>query len=165
MKKGEKVFFIAIGLLAIVLLVWRGGQVSEQQDVPDQGIPFYSDAPKAQQDIGAKLVRKFNCRECHTLWFVRDMTQSVPAPALDGMGSLRDESWLYDYFSAQDPQSIVPSRLKAKYRMPSYAHASEEERRQLAAYISSLKVEDWYLEETRKAAYEKLTGKIYEGHE
>jgi len=27
--------------------------------------------------------------------------------------------------------------------------------------MASLKVEDWYLEETKKRAYEKLTGKEY----
>ena len=78
------------------------------------------------------------------------------------MGSLRDEEWLYTYFSAEDPQSIVPSRLKLKYRMPSFAKIPDADRRMLAKYISSLKVEDWYLEETKKSAYEKLTGQDYQ---
>ena len=42
--------------------------------------------------------------------------------------------------------------------MPSYAHLPEQERRLLAQYMASLKVEDWYLEATKKAEYEKLTG-------
>jgi sulfur-oxidizing protein SoxX len=42
--------------------------------------------------------------------------------------------------------------------MPSYAHLSENERRLLARYMASLRVQDWYLEETRKAEHEKLTG-------
>jgi len=92
------------------------------------------------------------------LWTVRDLIKAVPAPILDGIGSLHDESWFYQYFSAVNPQSILPSRLKAEYRMPSYAHLSENERRLLARYMASLKVQDWYLEETRKAEHEKLTG-------
>ena len=87
--------------------------------------------------------------------------QAVPAPSLDGMGSIRDEAWLYAYFSAEDPQSIVPSRLKPRFRMPSFATMPEEDRRILAKYIASLKVKDWYLQETKKSAYEKLTGKEY----
>lgn len=45
--------------------------------------------------------------------------------------------------------------------MPSYAHLPEQDRKVLAAYMASLKVKDWYLEETKKAEYEKLTGKDY----
>ena len=88
--------------------------------------------------------------------------QAVPAPSLDGMGSLRDEEWLFKYFSAEDPQSILPSRLKERFRMPSFAAIPEADRRMLAKYVSSLKVEDWYLEEVRKAEFEKLTGKEYQ---
>ena len=87
--------------------------------------------------------------------------QAVPSPSLDGMGSLRTETWLFDYFSAEDPQSILPSRLKQRFSMPSFAGLPESERRLLAVYVASLKVEDWYLKETRKAEYEKLTGEEY----
>jgi len=31
----------------------------------------------------------------------------------------------------------------------------------LAKYFASLKVKDWYLQETKAAEYKKLTGKIY----
>lgn len=85
--------------------------------------------------------------------------QSVPAPPLDGIGTLKTEAWLYDYFSAENPQSILPSRLKPQYRMPSLAKLTEAERRDLAAYMASLKVEDWYLEETKKAEHDALFGK------
>ena len=87
---------------------------------------------------------------------------SVPAPALDGIGAIRSEEWLYDYLSAENPQNILPTRLSSTYKMPSFAHLPEEDRRTLAAYLASLQVEDWYLEETRKAEYEKLTGKKYQ---
>ena len=90
------------------------------------------------------------------------MMQHVPAPALDGIGAIRDEKWLFNYFSAQDPGTILPSRLKKEYRMPSYAFLPEEDRRVLAKYMSSLKVKDWYLKETKKSEYEKLTGKKFQ---
>ena len=48
--------------------------------------------------------------------------------------------------------------LKQEYRMPSYAGMPENERHTLASYLASLKVRDWYLEQTRQAEYEKLTG-------
>jgi flagellar motor switch protein FliG len=92
---------------------------------------------------------------------MKDMLQSVPAPMIDGIGSLRSEAWLYDYLSSTNPQAIIPSRLKPEYRMPSYASLSDRDRRTLASYIASLKVQDWYLEQTKKAEYEKLTGMEY----
>jgi sulfur-oxidizing protein SoxX len=46
--------------------------------------------------------------------------------------------------------------------MPSFAEIPDEDRKMLARYISSLKVRDWYLEESKKSAYEKLTGKEYQ---
>jgi hypothetical protein len=84
--------------------------------------------------------------------------RNVPAPALDGMGSLRDRDWLYNYFSAENPQAILPSRLKKEYQMPSYADLDEDKRLLLTDYIFSLKVKDWYLDETRAAECRKLTG-------
>jgi hypothetical protein len=45
--------------------------------------------------------------------------------------------------------------------MPSFSDIPEEDRRMLAKYIASLKVKDWYLEEAKKARYEKLTGKEF----
>jgi flagellar motor switch protein FliG len=86
------------------------------------------------------------------------MMATVPAPALDGIGMLRDEEWLYDYLSAVDPQQILPSRLRKEFKMPSYANLTEEDRRTLSAYLASLKVENWYLEEVKKAEHKKLTG-------
>ncbi|MDX1251419.1 MAG: cytochrome c [Gammaproteobacteria bacterium] len=163
MRKGEKGILALIAVLSIVLAgtkIWQGGNEKEGED---RGIPFYSTADTKLKTAGSDLYHRLKCRECHALWGSRDMTANVPAPALDGMGSLKDEKWLYAYFSAQDPQAIVPSRLKKSYRMPSYAHLSEQERQTLAAYVASLKVQDWYLEETRKAEYEKLTGKPYPG--
>ncbi|MEO7558320.1 MAG: c-type cytochrome [Gammaproteobacteria bacterium] len=127
----------------------------------DPGIPFYSTASPALSRAGSDIYRSLRCKDCHSLWTVRNMLEFVPAPALDGIGSLRNEAWFYAYFSAQNPQSILPTRLKQEYQMPSYAHLPEQDRRVLAAYMASLKVKDWYLEETKKAEYEKLTGKDY----
>lgn len=160
MRTGEKWIWsliAAIALWAVGKTLW---QLGTQQE-PDPGIPFYSTATPEITRAGSDLYRQLNCKNCHTLWTMRNMLESVPAPALDGIGSLRDETWFYNYFSAPDPQSILPSRLKQQYRMPSYAHLPEHERRVLAAYMAGLKVQDWYLEETRKAEYEKLTGKDY----
>ena len=124
----------------------------------DEEIPFYSDASPEIRQAGGRVYSKYQCKRCHSLWTVRDIMQSVPAPALDGIGSLRDAQWLERYLSATNPQSILPSRLKKEYRMPSYHDMPEEERRVLVAYLASLKVKDWYLEETRRAECVKLTG-------
>ncbi len=161
MKKGEKLIFALIGLIAVVSVVYQGWQVANVTE-EDPGIPYYSTASNELSDKAGKLIRKHSCRECHKIFFLNDLTQNVPSPSLDGIGSLRTEEWLYNYFSAENPQEIVPSRLKQRFQMPSLAHLSEEDRRVLAAYMASLKVEDWYLEETRKAAYEKRTGKEYQ---
>ncbi len=163
MKRGE---WAVLALIALMV----GGVVTRNllvADGPasgaakDRGIPFYTTASPELARAGSDLVRQNQCRQCHSLWSVRDMMQAVPSPPLDGIGSLRDEAWLYQYFSASNPQSILPSRLKPEYRMPSYQDLSEADRRTLARYVASLKVQDWYLEETRKTEFEKLTGKDY----
>jgi len=161
MRKGEKIFFFALGGLAIVLVSYKSWMVANDTE-EDPGIPFYTTATQDVQKQASKLIRDLKCRECHTLWGTRDMTANVPSPPLDGLGSLRTEDWFFKYFSAENPQDILPSRLKLKYRMPSYAHLNETERKVLANYMASLKVEDWYLEEVKKKEYEKLTGKTYQ---
>jgi hypothetical protein len=42
--------------------------------------------------------------------------------------------------------------------MPSYANMPEADRRLLANYLASLKVKDWYLEQTKNEEHDKLTG-------
>ncbi len=160
MRKGEKGILLVIAGLAVVLMGNKLWQVSGETE-KDPGIPFYSTASPELLRAGSDLYRQLNCKSCHSLWSIRDMTANVPAPVLDGIGSLRDEEWFYSYFSAENPQTILPSRLKQVYRMPSYAGLTEAERKTLAAYMASLKVMDWYLEETKKSEYEKLTGKPY----
>jgi len=160
MKKGEKGILVGISVFVVVVMLVRGWMISQEEE-KDPGIPFYTTSTPEFATKASVLYRKYDCRDCHALWGLRNIMQAVPAPSLDGMGSLRDEEWLYSYFSAEDPQSIIPSRLKARFRMPSFASIPEVDRRMLAKYISSLKVEDWYLEETKKTAYEKLTGKEY----
>lgn len=160
MRKGEKGVLVVIAVVVIIAMGKNIWHLSTQKEV-DPGIPFYSIASPALTRAGSDLYRSLGCKNCHSLWTVRNMFESVPAPALDGIGSLRDEPWFFAYFSAQSPQSILPSRLKREYKMPSYAHLPEQDRRVLAAYMASLRVQDWYLENTRKAEYEKLTGKDY----
>jgi len=161
MRKGEK---LIIGLMAASVALLVVVKVINKEDVTeeDPGIPFYSTASQEVTSAASRIIRHNKCKECHSLWATRDMTISVPAPALDGMGMFRDEEWLYNYFSAENPQKMLETRLKPQYRMPSFSYLSEQERRNLANYIASLKVEDWYLEETKKARYEKLTGKDYD---
>jgi cytochrome c553 len=160
MRKGEKGIFIAMGVSIAILAAIKFYQTSKETE-PDPGIPYFSTASKELTAEAARIMKDGDCKACHSLWGTRDFMQAVPAPPLDGMGYFRDEEWLYSYFSAEDPQSILPTRLKPEYRQPSFAHFSEQDRRALAKYIASLQVEDWYLEETKKRRYEKLTGKKY----
>lgn len=159
MRTGEKWI---LGIMAAIVLGTMGKNVWQlNTEEPDPGIPFYSTATPELARMGSDLYRNLNCKNCHSLWSVRNLFEFVPAPALDGIGSLRSKEWFYSYFSAKNPQSILPSRLKQEYQMPSYAHLPEQNRLILAAYMASLKVEDWYLMETKKAEYEKLTGQTY----
>ncbi|MDR2195797.1 MAG: cytochrome c [Gallionellaceae bacterium] len=155
MKRGEKVVLVAIALIVVGLMVLNYSRSAREE--PDKGIPYYSIASEELKRAGWDIYRQQNCKACHSLLTLRDMTQRVPAPALDGIGSLRTEDWLYQYFSAPNPQEILPSRLNPEYRMPSYVSLPEQDRRTLAAYMASLKVEDWYLEDTRKAIDEAWT--------
>lgn len=160
MRKGEKGIFIAMGFSILILVAIKFYQSSEQTE-PDPGIPYFSTASKELTAQAARIMKEGECKSCHSLWGTRDMLQAVPAPPLDGMGYFRDEEWLFQYFSSENPQDILPSRLKPEYRQPSFASMSENDRKALAKYIASLQVEDWYLEETKKRRYEKLTGKDY----
>lgn len=162
MRKGEKGILAAIAVIVLAFTGINAYRKSQETEL-DKGIPFHSTASKQLQEQGAKLYHQLSCRDCHTLWGIRNPMQAVPAPSLDGIGSLRDEDWLFEYLSAEDPKRILPSRLKAEYQMPSYADLPEDKRRTLAAFLASLKVEDWYLDEVKKSEYEKLTGETYQG--
>lgn len=157
MRRGEKTILILTLVVVVGLMSWNFHRQREGT-ANDSSIPFYSDAsPELSQEAG-ELIRQHDCRSCHTLWTLRDMLRAVPAPALDGIGSLRDQVWLFAYLSAPTPQEILPSRLKKEFQMPSYASLPEDERRILAEYLASLKVKDWYLPETRAAECRALTG-------
>ncbi|MDX8409709.1 MAG: cytochrome c [Mariprofundales bacterium] len=158
MKRGEWMIAGAIALVVVVAVVKGVVSPPAASQKETDKIPFYSIAPHGLEVEASDLYRNLGCRDCHSLWGVRNIMQFVPAPMLDGVGSWRSEQWLYDYFSADDPQKIIPSRLKKKYRMPSYAHLPEDVRHTLARYFSGLKVKDWYLDAARAAEYEKLTG-------
>ncbi|KXW55551.1 c-type cytochrome [Ferrovum sp. PN-J185] len=160
MRRGEKIVY-AIMAVVIVSVMARNFINIETQKQPDQGIPFYTTANHQLMQEASLIYKEQDCKQCHSLWTVKNMMETIPAPALDGIGSIRSEEWFYNYFSAKVPQDILPSRLKKEYRMPSYASLSEHDRRLLAQYMASLKVKDWYLEQTKKMEYEKLTGKVY----
>lgn len=158
MKRGEK------AVLALIGAVLATGVVRSMLHVEgkhDREIPFYTTASREVSIKATEIYNRNGCSECHSLWTMKDILESVPAPILDGIGSLRTESWLYAYLSSPDPQSILPTRLKKRWSMPSYASMPDDERHLLAQYLASLKVKDWYLEQTRKMEYEKLTGKVY----
>ncbi len=147
--------FVGVLLFAVIQsILYPSGP-----DTSEQGLPYYSTADAALTRSGSELYKKLQCRNCHKIWAVKNLYETIPAPNLDGIGSLRTEAWLYLYFSSENPQSMLPTRLKEKFKMPSYAKLSEQDRRLLTAYFSSLKVRGWYLDETRKAEQKKLTGK------
>lgn len=128
----------------------------------DRGIPFYSTLSQNEGKRALGLIRDNRCKDCHSLWGGEaSMMRSVPAPRLDGIGSIRDEAWFYRYLSAANPQSILPTRLKKEFRMPSYASMPDVDRKEIAKYLASLKVKNWYLMQTKKSEYEKLTGNPY----
>jgi len=160
MRRGEVVILATIGVVVAGLMVRNAISLHSARQ-RDPGIPFFSTADPALARQAGDIYRANNCRQCHSLWTVKSAFESVPAPALDGIGSLRSEDWFYRYFSAANPQGILPSRLKPEYRMPSFADLPDGERRVLAKYMASLKVKDWYLDSARAAEYEKLTGKEY----
>lgn len=161
LRTGEKGIYALIAVVVIGFGLYNYIELQKHPVSEDPGIPFYSTANHTMALAATAIIRREGCRKCHTLWAVRDIIQHVPSPSLDGMGSLHTEAWLYDYFSTTNPQSIVPSRLKPKYRMPSYASLPDHERRILAQYVASLKVKPWYLKEVKKKEYEKLTGHPY----
>jgi len=158
MKRGEKV---VLALIAIVLVAGVVRSLLHVEGEHDRDIPFYSTATRDVAIKAMDIYHNNGCKECHSLWTMKDILETVPAPMLDGIGTLRTETWLYDYLSAPNPQAVIPSRLKKQWRMPSYASLPEGDRRLLAQYLASLKVKDWYLEQTKKSEYEKLTGKAY----
>ena len=156
MRTGEKVTLWVMGVLVVGVMLKN--TFLPYTNEKDRTIPYYSDASKLDQQIGIDIVRDQGCRSCHSLMTVKNIMNSVPAPILDGLGSLHTEQWFFEYFSATNPQAILPSRLKPEYRMPSYALLPELQRHQLAHDMASLKVKEWYLEETKKAEQVKLTG-------
>ncbi|MDH5231815.1 MAG: cytochrome c [Gammaproteobacteria bacterium] len=164
MRKGEK-NIILIMVVSVVSLVGVKFYQNAGETEEDPGIPYYTTATPELTSAAATLLHKHNCQECHSLWATRDFTIAVPAPALDGEGSFRDRDWLAQYFDAAVPQDILPTRLKPQYRHPSYAHLSDEDKTTLTDYMFSLKVEDWYREQTEKRRFEKLTGKKWAANE
>lgn len=158
MKRGEKAILALIGVFLVVGVIRSMLHVEGKHD---REIPFYTTATHDLSVKGMAIYNKNGCSVCHSLWTMKDILESVPAPMLDGIGSLRSEAWLYAYLSSPDPQSILPTRLKKQWSMPSYASMPDGDRHLMAQYLASLRVKDWYLEQTKKSEYEKLTGKEY----
>ncbi|MBI1195340.1 MAG: c-type cytochrome [Gammaproteobacteria bacterium] len=157
MRKGEK--FILLGIAAVVLTLMAKNAVHQENvKEDDMEIPFYTTASTQLNRDAMAVYHKYQCKSCHSLWTVKDMLRTVPAPALDGIGSLRSREWLAEYLAAKDPQKILSSRLKAEFRMPSYADMPPGERNMLVDYLASLRVKDWYLDELKQSECKKLKG-------
>jgi len=109
MKRGEKAVLAIIGLVVALGVLRSLLHVEEQHD---RDIPFYSTASSEVASKAMDIYRSNNCKNCHSLWTLKNMLESVPAPMLDGIGSIRTEAWLYEYLSIENPQSVLPSRLK-----------------------------------------------------
>src|SRR3569833_3896912 len=109
LRAGEKGILIFIAILVIGMMGYQAmrGIVGEK----DPGIPFYTTATPELKHQAESLYIRLGCSECHALWMVRSMMESVPATALDGIGSLRDEQWFYAYFFAELLQSVLLSWL------------------------------------------------------
>lgn len=164
LRSGEKGILIVMAVIVLSLMARNFWDI-ETSKAKDKGIPYYTTATPQVSREAMRIYQQNDCSKCHSLWAVRDILRAdVPAPKLDGIGSIRPgEAWFYRYFSAANPQAILPSRLKKRWRMPSYSEMSDHDRKILAKYMASLKVKKWYLEATRKSEYEKLTGKPYHG--
>jgi len=150
---------ILLLVLALVVAIVQSVMHPAKVDISEQGLPFYSTAGAALTRSGSELYKELQCRSCHTIWGVKSIYETVPAPSLDGIGSWRSEEWLFAYFSSENPQAMLPTRLKAKYKMPSYASLTMTERDILAKYFANMKVRSWYLPEAQKAEQKKLHGK------
>ncbi len=160
MRAGEKGIAVAMVISVVIVAVLKFKNAEEVNEV-EMDIPFISDASPELTAKAGEIIRVYNCRECHFLWGIRDLDKAVPAPPLDGVGEFRDEPWLFNYLSQETPQDVLATRLKPQYRMPSYAHLSDDERKTIARYLATLKVKDWYLPDAKKKRYEKLTGNDY----
>jgi len=157
MRSGEKLILLIMSAVVILLMV-RNWQHRDDVIGEEKELPFYTTASLDLNRKAMSVYRKYGCKECHSLWTVKDMMQTVPAPALDGIGSLRDREWLATYLASPEPQEMLPSRLKREFRMPSYAGMPEEERDLLVSYLASLQVKDWYLDTLKQSECKKLTG-------
>ena len=74
----------------------------------------------------------------------------MPAPALDGIGSLRSENWFYEYFSVAGPAVHLAEPVEGGIpHAVAGGPAGGATGGSLAKYMASLKVKDWYLESAR----------------
>jgi sulfur-oxidizing protein SoxX len=126
MRRGETVTLAVIGVVVAGLIARN--VISLHTQPPDPGIPFYSTADPALLREAGDLYRENDCRQCHSLWTVKSVFESVPAPALDGIGALRREEWLYPYFYARrSPGHIAePVAARISHALPRRAAGGAE---------------------------------------
>jgi len=129
-KKGETVIWGVAGLISLVAV----GMGFVAYNAPPELMPTYQvDSKEAAR--GELAYRKNGCPSCHKIW---NLGSSRGGP-LDGVGSRRDQDWLYRYLSSSNPQVMLPSTQKMIYRMPSFAQVAEQDRADMAAFLASLK--------------------------
>ena len=98
MRRGEAVILATIGVVVAGVMVRNAISLHSRAPAGPRAFPFYSTAIRRLARAAGDLYRSNNCRQCHSLWTVKSAFESVPAPALDGIGSLRSEEWFYQLF-------------------------------------------------------------------
>lgn len=83
---------------------------------------------------GHEVYRKKGCNSCHRAMGTGEVGV---APVLDGVGTRRDLPWLKEYLT--DPGSLVPGTAHYGNLGPDFRLLENEEREQLAAFLSGLR--------------------------
>ena len=86
----------------------------------------------ASTRAGERVFRREGCLSCHELFG----NGTGFGPALDGVGSRRDVSWLKEYL--RSPRAGVGDRTW-RLRMPAYDHLEEDDLEALAIYLGALR--------------------------
>ena len=86
----------------------------------------------ASTKAGESVFRREGCLSCHELFG----NGTGFGPALDGVGSRRDVSWLKEYL--RSPRAGVGDRTW-RLRMPAYDHLEEGDLEALAIYLGALR--------------------------
>lgn len=131
MRRGERVFFISMGVLSILALMsvgWRSIGNNKPREARDY-YEWHGDARK-----GYELYKQKGCNSCHR---VLRMGEAGVAPVLDGEGTRRTEQWLKEYF--RNPEKLVPGSAHTGRLGPDFRQLSEQERAYFVDFLKGLK--------------------------